>query len=227
MGQLDAILIMVAVPLVLVGSYVARYFKLDARLERALRAEGSVPIDSLKAKQIAKVSGRIREFEELIEGPLTGRACVFYWVLVEEGARNHWRTVVNDFQAVDFLLEDESGVARVTPDGAKALLVMDAHFRSKTFKDATPELEAYLSRFGERSTNLLGFNRSIRYREAVLELDEEVAVLGAVRMERDPDPTRTKGGYRSRPERPVLHSPEGASLLVSDDPKVVDIARRN
>jgi hypothetical protein len=174
------------------------------------------------------ICGRIGQLDRLLTGPLTGRPCVFYRCLVQEyrssGKSGHWHTIIEEHDSVDFLVEDRSGVARVEVSGAEPALVLDAHFRSGTFNDARPELEAYLARYGERSTGRLGFNKSIRYREGVLEPGETVAAMGKARLELDSSPDTARRGYRSRPQRPVLGlTPEG-HLLLSDDPSVIDTA---
>ncbi len=203
------------------------HFSRDERLKRQLRAAESVPIGQVNRDSVVKISGQVKQLDRLLEAPLTGRSCVFYRVLVEEriqsGKNSRWRTLIDEYEATDFLVTDATAVARINVAGADPVLVLDAHFTSGTWNDAEPALERYLARFGEKSTGLLGFNRKIRYREAVLEPGEGVAVLGAATMELDPDSAgHAGGGYRARPERPVLARPEEGSLLLSDDPSVID-----
>lgn len=215
-------------PLLVVGLLVFGWYNAPSRRrKRMLRRASTVPIGKIRSRQLVKVSGRVRKLESLLEGPLTGRTCVAYWALVERrvsgGPRtNHWETMINECRFVDFLVEDDTGVARLDLDRAALLIVLDASFRSGFLNDADPALEAYLQRFGQKSTGFFGFNKTLRYREGVIEPGEMIAALGSTRTERDPDPSGPGEGYRKAPRRPVLCSPEGGRLLLSDDPSVID-----
>ncbi len=215
---------LVALGLILVLAFVlwvAWYTSPGARFKRALKARATSPIRRIRGRRLAKISGQVRRHEKLLSAPLTGRTCVVYWVVVEEmkATKNSWTQVINEHHSVDFLVEDPSGIARVDVSDAQPLLVMDAHFRSGTLNDADRKLEAYLESFGTKSTGALGFNRTLRYREGVLEPGERVVVLGSTTMEAD---STTGGAYRSRSERPVFGSRANGPLLLSDDPSLLD-----
>lgn len=204
----------------------------DRRIRRALRSASSTPVARLVEGEVVKVCGRARVLERVLEAPLTGRQCVFYRALVEEPGKGDgrldsdgWHPLVDEYNSTDFLVEDATGSVRVHVDGAEPVLVLDASFWSAIFNSPTPRLEAYLAQYGQASKNWLGINRSLRYREGVLEPGEEVAVLGVVRFELAPDPGGSGGGYRARPQRPTLHAGE-TGLLLSDDPSVIDHEQR-
>ncbi len=57
-------------------------------------------------------------------------------------------------------------------------MVFDAKFSSGTFNDPSNRLIQYLEQFGKESTGMLGFNKTLRFREGILEIGEKVAVLG-------------------------------------------------
>ena len=130
--------------------------------------------------------------------------------------KGRWRTTIDQRDAVEFAVEDGSGRAIVRALGATLLVDLDHATQSGTGNDATPELEAFLSAHGESSTALLGFNKSMRYREGVIEPNETVAVVGVARWEDDPgdgaiDPDR--GGFRDAPRKKRLAlepGPDGA-----------------
>jgi hypothetical protein len=76
-------------------------------------------------------------------------------------------------------LDDGSGKALVLLEAdARMALDKDGRYRSGTFDDATPELEAFLSRNGLSSQGFLGFNKRLRYREGVVEEGEQVVISG-------------------------------------------------
>ena len=49
---------------------------------------------------------------------------------------------------MDFVLDDGTGRAIVEAEDAQVSVVMDAHFRSGAFNDATPQLESFLAKHG-------------------------------------------------------------------------------
>ena len=197
------------------------YWSAPQRVKRQLRTARPWPIGELPENTIGKVIGAAQALDHVLNGPLTGRRCVYYIAKVEQlhstGRSSYWRTLVTESEGVTFALVDETGRAIVDPTAAKMALAFDGRTSSGTFDDATPVEEAFLSKYGLRSKGWV-FNKSIRYREAVIEVGETIAVLGA--GVREPDPTATPPeGYRSAPPtRLRLTSSSSYPLVISDDP---------
>src|SRR5690242_17954653 len=80
-----------------------------------------------------------------------------------------------------------------------------------------PEVEqAFLARHGMASSKA---NKKLRYSEAIIGVDEVVAVLGAGVREPDPD-AKPDGGYRGElPTRLRLTSSAAHPLVISDSSK--------
>jgi hypothetical protein len=57
-------------------------------------------------------------------------------------------------------------------------LVEDKKTSSGTFNDSTPEFESLLKQYNIELLNFLGFNKSLRYREGVIEIGEKITVAG-------------------------------------------------
>lgn len=209
------------------GSYlIFYYFSKAARTRRALRStERTLVADAIEGT-LVKIAGRVKFVGESMEAPLSGRPCAVWEVVIEEnrssGQSSHWKTIISDYEAQHFVVEDESGKALVKPVVPQLALEQDARYRSGTFNDAPPELERFLSSRGHSSTGILGFNKSMRYREGVVEEGEQVAVYGVCRWEHDPAPTTGGAGYRDAPRRLVIESPSESPLLISDAPSVGD-----
>lgn len=216
---------MLAIVAVAGASYLLfHYFSKAARTRRALRStERTLIVDAIEGT-LVKISGRVKYAGEPMEAPLSGRTCAVWEVVVEEhrssGRSSHWRSIISDYEAQHFIIEDESGKALVKPVVPQLALEQDARYRSGTFMDAPPELERFLASRGHASTGVFGFNKSMRYREGVLEEGERVAVYGVCRWELDPDPSTGGVGYRDTPRRLVIESPSESRLLISDDPNV-------
>lgn len=123
-----------------------------------------------------------------------------------------------------FVLTDATGRAFIDPNGAKLVITEDSHTRSGTFDDATPREEAFLAAQGEKSEGWI-FNRSLRYREGVLEPGEWVAVLGhgTVSYDDAPAPAPHAGGYRQQagPKKLEIRAAGQVQLYISDDVSVL------
>lgn len=216
--------LLVALGVVAVGAY----FNKEARIKRALRKTPRSTIREVRDGEAVKLVGRLAYAMPAMTAPLTGRACALYEVRVKErrshGKSSHWETVIHEVQHREFLLEDGTGKALVRAVAAepRVAIVKDAHFRSGTFNDPTPELDAFLYERNRSSKGIL-FNKNMRYEEGVLEAGEEVAVLGVGRWEVDPDPGlgSVGGGYREMPRRLVIEERRDLPLHVSDDPSTL------
>jgi hypothetical protein len=200
---------------VLIFIFVAWYFSKDARIKRALRKAPIMKVGDFTDGAVGRITGKVRMLEEF-KAPISGRLCAHFQAKVQQrrqsGKSSHWRTIIEESDMVDFVVEDESGRAMVEAAGAEVAVVKDAHFRSGTFNDATPELEAFLQRHGKSSTGLFGFNKTLRYTEGIIEEGEEVAVYGRGRWEKP-----AGGGSRQL----VIGAPPEGNVLISDDPSTL------
>lgn len=192
-----------------------------AKIRRQLRAAPRVAIGELREGRTGRVVGQVGD-GHTIQAPLTGRSCVFYEATVEQyrsnGKSGSWRQVAREVNGVPFVLDDGSGRAIVDPSGARVAVDIDMTTRSGTFDDATPVEEQFLTRHGLRSAGWV-FNKSLRYREGVIEIGETIAVMGQGVREPDPDAVGKVGGYRSGPPtRLRLGGWSRHPILLSDAP---------
>jgi hypothetical protein len=192
-----------------------------ARIRRQLRAALRVDIAELREGRTGRVVGKVGDGETL-QAPFTQRSCVFYEATVEElrssGKTGSWRQVVREARGVPFVLDDGTGRAIIDPNGARVDVDIDMTTRSGTFDDATPVEEQFLTRHGLRSTGWM-FNKSLRYREGVIEIGETIAVMGQGVRVPDPDAVGKVGGYRSGPPtRLRLGGSPRHPILLSDAP---------
>lgn len=195
------------------GAGAAYWMSADARVRRELRQARRVALADVKDGEIVRVTGRVRAIETGLRAPLSGRHCVYYLATAEpvhdRRGSSGWGEVREE-RYVDFLVEDASGAARVSMRAPRVAIVRDLHTRSGTFDDANEAEEVFLRRYGAKSTSELGLNRDLRYFEGALEVGEEVTVLGRAHIE-------VREGQRVV----TLEAPPGGSVLVSDDPRVV------
>jgi E3 ubiquitin ligase len=183
------------------------YFSDRARVGRAIASAKRVDAAAAPDRQSVKIEGKLRYGEETVVAPFSGRVCAVYEVEVHERRGKHWRLVARERFAKDFWVEDESGRALVQAPVSQLRVVSDTHHRSGVWTDATPALEQFLVRIGQTSKGFF-LNRTLRYREGVMEAGERVAVCGYARREGD-----GRVVIKERPPTP---------LIVSDDPAVLE-----
>jgi hypothetical protein len=198
----------------------------ERRVRRTLRKARVSRIGDVR-EGLVKVVGKL-ELLETLTAPLSGRRCACYEVIVDkaEGGGDAEMPLIHEVATRDFLVMDDSGRARATVSPAAQMAVTkDAHWFSGDLNHGTPTLEALLARHGWSSTRL-AFDRTLRYREGVLEPGEEVAVFGMAHRESEPDPSPSDPawGYREAPSRLVIRGTARQPLLVSDDPSTLGSA---
>lgn len=191
-------------------------------VKRMLRDTERTNVGDAVEGATVKIVGTLRHVGEPLRAPLSGRSCAYYEVRVEEHrGKNNWSTIVRESEGSQFLLEDGTGKALVKLDDPSTAVVEDLSLRSGTFNDPSVSAQEYLTKHGVDSTSFLGFNKTLRYFEGVLEEGETVVVYGRASWEADPDPDSDRAGedYRNRPKRLRIDAPAGARMLVSDDPE--------
>ncbi len=153
--------------------------------------------------------------------PLSGRRCAYYYVLVERNSRtdknSSWNTIIEEEVSGKFVIRDGRHCAQIKANNLKTYLVQDMSYSSGFLEDATEVLEKYLEDHGERSETLLGFNKTLRYKEGILEEGEMIAVVG-------------RGEWKSAGESQltnlngpvfVISSTADEAVYLSDDPDTV------
>jgi hypothetical protein len=201
----------------------ARYFspsnrarRRARRTERALAARRRSWIS--EARGPVRVTGRIHRDAKMLEAPLSGRRCVVYELVVDElssGSPSLWRRLLDLRQACPFLLEDDSGTARI--DTAGPGFVALVHDRVGVTSGVYPgnhlELSMVLESWGLLPMTWFGRWRPLRYAEGVLEPGELVTVGG--NGTREIDPGGESASLRSPPQRLVIRGSEAEPLLIS------------
>lgn len=212
-----AVLVAIVVLMLTIGAW---YFSEDTKIRRQLLKAAARRIGELGDAELGKVVGRAHALDELLHAPLSGRPCLYFVAIVEEkrstGKSSYWKTIIREERGVPFVLQDASGRAIVDATAARLAINFDDRSTSGTFDDPTETERAFLARHGERGQGWY-FNRPLRYREAVIEESETVAVLGAGTREPDPDAPPTAAYRGDVPTRLRLTSSRKYPLVISDD----------
>jgi hypothetical protein len=207
---MEGAFILVILGAVLVVIFLVFFFSRDAVIRRKLRKTPLVRLGEVTDDQEGRFVGKIGILAKMA-APLSQRPCVHYHVKVRQkrrsGKHSHCRTIIDEHMTMDFALDDGSGTAEVQTDHVDVAVDKDAHYRSGFLNDASEQLDTFLQSRGHESAGWLGFNKTLKYAEGILEEGETVAVLGRVVREKDPDDGES---------RLIIKPGESGVVLVSD-----------
>jgi K+ transporter len=219
------------VALIIIGLFVffvvSIYFDDKEIILRELKKSRRKTINQIKENEYAKVIGKAKYVNEPLIAPLSGRKCVFYKVHIERNHDDGWDTVVKEIKTQDFFIENNSELAIVkaafeTDDFMRVHLVQDYKKKSGFLNDASVKLEDYLAKHNKSSTSFLGFNKTMRYHEGIIALDEKIAVKGIGKWKALNEPI--EGFSYSRVL--TLNGSEKEKLLITDEPKALERVER-
>jgi hypothetical protein len=186
------------------------YFNTDTKVRRRkIRRTPRASAGALTEGTLVRVVGRARAASEPMLAPLTGRACVYYKVVVDHrtdvGSNYYvrgWRPFVEEERGAPFVIDDGTGAVSVDPAGAELALDFDRRTTTGAFHGADERQQAFMAAHGEKTKGWLK-TKHYRYREAVIEVGEAIAVVG--RVGRD-----TTGAH-------ALATTSDAQLVITDD----------
>ncbi|MFD0963681.1 hypothetical protein [Pseudofulvibacter geojedonensis] len=199
--------------------FISFYFGERSVILRKLKKIEVKPINRIRENEIAKVIGKISVDNEFLIAPISKRKCVSYKVHVERkvksGKHSRWSTIIDDKKSIDFIIESRSEKALIEMKNIRSYFNEDEKQESGFLNDANPELEDYLNQYGEKSVGFLGFNKTIRYSEGILEPNESIAILGTANW-KDPKDYNIKDSYS---KILVLSGNQKDKLIITDDSK--------
>lgn len=213
-------LFIVAVILILIISW---FFSKAQRTIRLFNSASFRNIKECKDNEVCKIQGELKLVSGGITAPLSGRKCAVYRIIVEEyrssGRSGYWSEIIDDERKTSFVIQNNGQIALVTCSNAALLLHKDKDYESGTFNDATEKLNKYLESFDKESTNFLGLNKSIQYKEGVLEEGEEVSVYGSGEWKYTVDFEELKDFHATKVF--VFKSTSKNPLSISDDIRIL------
>lgn len=203
-------------------AFLAHHFSNKNRIIRAFKAARRKQINRIQAHEYAKVIGRAKPKESPLIGPLSGRSCVYYHVLVEVKGDKNWRRLVNEEQFQDFFIESNSEKALVKITSLKKqfkvlYLVKDYKEHSGFRNTPSKKLEAYLKAHGKNNLGVFGINKTIRYQEGIIEVEETIGVKGVAHWQTLDEPINNYTYSKIL----TLSGNKKQKLLVTDEPKAL------
>jgi hypothetical protein len=162
------------------------YFSKKNVVLRKLSKFKSKRITQFRTDELTKVSGKVLQVKEPFIAPFSKRKCVAYVFEVKQrvstGKSSHWKTLVKKEDIQDFFIEQKGELVMVKPSKESSnyeiFMVEDKQVASGSFNSPTPEFKQVLDNFGVDSENWLGFNKTLKYSERIIEIDETITVGG-------------------------------------------------
>ena len=228
----DNVLIIIPIIIAVVGiiAFLSYYYSVKQVILRVLSRTPVKSVGGMKANEFTKVSGKALHVKAPLIAPLSRRECVFYSIKIQKrvsnGKSTHWKTILKEEKTQEFFIDNNGDYVIVRPvdkpRNYACYLVEDKKTSSGTFNDPTPEFESLLRQYNIEPTNFLGFNKSLRYREGIIEVGERITVGGIAKWKtlREPIPDYP---YSKIAE---LVSEGKQKLLITDDPKALRKTRK-
>ena len=147
-----------------------------------------------------------------VTAPLSGRACMYSRVVVEQLVRTRWQTVIERREAVPVWVDDGTGRVWVDPSAAEVVISGASRVRTGIYTHPSGEWSEVATRLGELAAT--PSQPFLRWREECLDAGDVVTVVGTARRE-------AGGGW-------AMAAAAGSAFVVSDrdDGEVVRHHRR-
>jgi hypothetical protein len=218
--ELPVIFIIVAIVIAII--FISYFFSKKARIKRKLKKAAFKKMAEFKDGETAKIVGEVEIIGEPLIAPLSGRKCSYYYIHIEERVKSgkswHWRTRVEEEVSGKFVIKEGEKYAFINDNNLNCYIVQDRNFSSGFLNDASKNLEKYLNTKGYESEGILGLNRTLRYKEGVLENGEEIAVFGTGKW-KDVSALNLPEKYGKVLE---ITSNNGEAIYLSDDPDTTE-----
>lgn len=196
-----------------------RYFRPSERAKRELRRVPRLTLGELPEGKRARIVGAAQVLDKSLEAPLTGRPCVYYVATVEEvrgsGDSPTVPALIREERGVPFAVDD--GTGRVIVDPEHATVVLDIDVKTMLVRETDARAIAFFERHDVN--NAAAFHKRLRYREAVIEVGEQIAVLGQGVREPDPAAPSARVDRGDKPTLLRMTSSPQSPLVISDNPR--------
>jgi len=150
----------------------------------------SIPTSTIRslALGLVEISGQAQSEEGLLSTPFSGLPCVFYSYAVEEhvgsGKHARWETIAKGTSEQPFVVRDATEQVLVAPLGAELILPDERTYRNDWLGELPSTTIAGLNRLGISTERWIG-NKTLRCREAFIQPEEQVYVLGTAHEQQD------------------------------------------
>ena len=173
-----------------VVALLSRAFTPERKWRRKLRRAKLTPIAELREDTVARIVGTVRALGPTLIAPLSGRPCVGFLATARRRDAQTDYVAARGSNMVPFVVEDATGRALVVATDAQLALVMSQTVRRQLVSDLLADELRFVLVHGARLDGQLDLE------EGILQVGDQVAVLGSGTREPDPDAT-DEADYRS------------------------------
>lgn len=187
-------------------------------------------ITQIRTNELTKISGKVLQVSEPFIAPYSKRKCVAYIFKVKQkvnsGKSSHWKTLVKKENIQDFFIEQNGELVMVKPSMKNnnyiSYMVEDKTVSSGVFNNPTSEFKKVLNDLGIEHENWLGFNRTLKYTERVIEIGETITVGGIAKWKQLKAPI--EGHNHSKVA--ALESSSEQKIIITDHPDAIKPVKR-
>lgn len=210
------------VAVVIVVARILGYFTKRQKTFRKYASLSFKSIDECVESEINKIKGQIVNVKPQLTTPFTKRKCCVYKAVVNRVKNGkygpvHTEVIVEE-KVNDFLVEYQGEYALVRTKTAELIINRDFSDETSLFVEIEPELIKYVEDHGIATKGLI-FNKNFHFSEKVLEIGEEVSVLGSgrwINLSEISDVNLSQLNGQSRIF--VFENTEAVPLCISDEP---------
>lgn len=221
---LISVLVVFAIAIII---FLSIYFSKKSIILRKLSKFKSKRITQFRTDELTKVTGKVLQVKEPFIAPFSKRKCVAYVFEVKQkvstGKSSHWKTLVKKEDIQDFFIEQNNDLVMIKPSielsNYRSYIVADKKVSSGAFNSPTPEFQKVLKNFGVESENWLGFNKTLKYLERIIEVGETVTVGGVAKWKILKEPIE---GYNYS-KIAALESSLSQKIIITDEPKAINL----
>ena len=182
-------------------------------------------IAQFRTNEPTKITGKVLPVEEPFVAPFSQRKCVAYDFYVKQrvstGKSSHWKTLVKKENIQDFFIEQNGELVMVKPSMETSnyisFMVADKKVSSGSFNSPTPKFKEVLISLGVENKNWLGFNKTLKYTERIIEIGETITVGGIAKWKSLNKPV---AGY-SFSKIAALESNKDQKIIITDHPSAI------
>lgn len=194
------------------------YYAKNATIRRTIRAVPSKHVPDVKSRETTRIIGNAMIDNESALAPLTGRHCIYYHVIIDKQVRKRkgyaWRIVHQNEMVNDFYIEQDGYKVLVDTTFFESSIKKDKKFFSGFLNDPDGRIKNYLTEYNiDEYFSPIGIQTPYRYREAIIEPGEKVAVVGKAKWKKKADIDNTKADKELS-----LAGSKRKPVLVSDYP---------
>tara|TARA_Y100000766_G_C18651266_1_gene480574 strand:+ start:56 stop:697 length:642 start_codon:yes stop_codon:yes gene_type:complete len=152
----------------------------EERIKRKIKKTKSKKLSEIKTGEYVKIHGVALRSDRIMHSPLSKKRCIGYEVLVGREMSDYYEDKYMKEEIIQkFYLSQDNKKILIIPNKANIDLKKENIGNSGLFKDTDSNMANFLKRHQTKSTSF-GFNKSLNFKEGILEEGDKLTVVGKV-----------------------------------------------